>query len=49
MQDKPLALVIDDEADLCRLMQITLNKMGIDTHVAYDVASAKGFFGRQSL
>lgn len=43
MQDKPLALVIDDEADLCRLMQITLNKMGIDTHVAYDVASAKGF------
>lgn len=43
MQDKPLALVIDDEADLCRLMQITLNKMGVDTHVAYDVASAKAF------
>lgn len=43
MQDKPLALVIDDEADLCRLMQITLNKMGVDTHVAYDVANAKAF------
>ncbi len=43
MQDKPLALIIDDEADLCRLMQITLNKMGVDTHIAYDVASAKAF------
>lgn len=43
MQDKPLALIIDDEADLCRLMQITLNKMGVATHIAYDVTSAKAF------
>lgn len=43
MQKKPLALIIDDEADLCRLMQITLNKMGVDTHIAYDVATAKDF------
>ncbi|UYZ90007.1 response regulator [Moraxella bovis] len=43
MQDKPLALIIDDEADLCRLMQITLNKMGVDTNVAYDMASARAF------
>ncbi|UZA32270.1 hypothetical protein LP087_10935 [Moraxella bovis] len=49
MQDKPLALIIDDEADLCRLMQITLNKMGVDTNVAYDMASARAFFGGQSL
>lgn len=46
MQNKPLALVIDDEADLCRLMQITLNKMGVDTHIAYDVATAKDFLAQ---
>lgn len=31
-----LALIIDDEVDLCRLMQMTLKKMGIETKVAYD-------------
>ncbi len=35
------ALVIDDEADLCRLMQITLKKMGIHTDIAYDLATAR--------
>lgn len=34
-----LALIIDDEADLCRLMQMTLQKMGIDSLVAYDFAT----------
>lgn len=35
-----LALVVDDEVDLCRLMQMTLKKMKIDTVVAYDMATA---------
>lgn len=35
------ALIVDDEADLCRLMQITLGKMGIDTTLAYDLNTAK--------
>lgn len=34
-----LALIIDDEVDLCRLMQITLKKMGIESKVAYDYAT----------
>ncbi|BFL69971.1 hypothetical protein SKB0120_10330 [Moraxella osloensis] len=34
-----LALIIDDEVDLCRLMQMTLKKMGIETKVAYDYAT----------
>ncbi|MFW2177396.1 MULTISPECIES: sigma 54-interacting transcriptional regulator [unclassified Moraxella] len=34
-----LALIIDDEADLCRLMQMTLKKMGIESMVAYDFAT----------
>lgn len=41
MQSKYTALIVDDEIDLCRLMQITLTKMGIASDVAYDVASAK--------
>ncbi len=35
------ALVVDDEVDLCRLMQITLTKMGIKSDVAYTLAQAR--------
>lgn len=35
-----LALIVDDEVDLCRLMQMTLKKMKIDTVIAYDMATA---------
>ncbi len=38
------ALVVDDEVDLCRLMQITLTKMGIKIDVAYDLAQAKEYW-----
>ncbi|WP_066802519.1 sigma-54-dependent transcriptional regulator [Moraxella oblonga] len=41
MSNKPTALVIDDEADLCRLMQITLTKMGVTCDVAYDLYRAR--------
>ena len=37
------ALVVDDEVDLCRLMQITLTKMGIKSDIAYDLASANQY------
>lgn len=35
-----IALIVDDEVDLCRLMQMTLKKMKIDTLLAYDMATA---------
>ncbi len=35
-----LALIVDDEVDLCRLMQMTLKKMKIDTIIAYDKVTA---------
>ncbi len=34
------ALIVDDEVDLCRLMQLTLTRMGIGSDVAYDLATA---------
>ncbi|MDO4896422.1 MAG: sigma-54 dependent transcriptional regulator [Moraxella sp.] len=41
MQSKYTALIVDDEVDLCRLMQITLTKMDIHSDVAYDISTAK--------
>lgn len=38
------ALVVDDEVDLCRLMQITLTKMGIKSDVAYTLSQAQTFW-----
>ena len=39
--NKPCALVIDDEPDICELLTLTLGRMNIDTAVASDVGSAK--------
>lgn len=36
-----LALVIDDEPDLCRLLKITLNKMNIEVVSAYNLQEAE--------
>lgn len=47
MSNQPTALIIDDEADLCRLMQITLTKMGVACDVAYDLKSAHAFLSSQ--
>ena len=41
---KPLALVIDDEPDICELLNLTLGRMDIDTETASDVESAKQKF-----
>lgn len=38
---KPRALIIDDEADIRELLDITLARMGIDTVAAENVAAAK--------
>lgn len=38
---QPLVLLVDDEEDLCTLMQMTLARMGIQTHVAYRLQQAK--------
>ena len=42
------ALVVDDEVDLCRLMQITLTKMGIKSDVAYTLSQARAYWQRNS-
>ena len=36
----PTALIVDDEADIRELLEITLGRMGVDTHSAADLASA---------
>lgn len=36
-----LALIIDDEPDICELLELTLNRMGIDTFSAGDLKNAK--------
>lgn len=43
------ALIIDDEVDLCRLMQMTFKKMNIQSVVAYDVATAKTALQQQTF
>ena len=44
---KPLALVIDDEPDICELLTLTLGRMDIATAVAEDVRSAKAQLSKQ--
>ncbi|KOR29322.1 hypothetical protein TI03_02580 [Achromatium sp. WMS1] len=40
---KPLALIVDDEPDIRELLEITLNRMNIDTIAASDLGSAKQY------
>lgn len=42
-KQQPLVLLIDDEPDLCMLMQMTLSRIGIKTHIAHHLAQAKHF------
>ncbi len=39
--NQPLALVIDDEPDICELLTLTLGRMNVDSKSAVDVAGAK--------
>ncbi|MDD2724817.1 MAG: sigma-54 dependent transcriptional regulator [Methylovulum sp.] len=38
--NKPLALIVDDEPDILELLEITLSRMGIETHCAYTLGQA---------
>ncbi len=44
---QPLALVIDDEADICELLSLTLGRMDIATESAGNVGSAKAMLGNR--
>jgi two-component system, NtrC family, response regulator PilR len=44
MKQQPLVLLVDDEPDLCMLMQMTLSRMGIKTHMAHHLKQALQFF-----
>ena len=47
--NQPLALVIDDEPDICELLTLTLGRMDIRTEAAVDVASAKALLGKHDF
>jgi two-component system response regulator PilR (NtrC family) len=37
---QPTALIVDDEPDICELLEITLLRMGIDAHSVFNLAGA---------
>ncbi len=47
--NRPLALVIDDEPDICELLSLTLGRMDINTETAADVKSAKEKFANHKF
>ncbi|HEX5764416.1 MAG TPA: sigma-54 dependent transcriptional regulator [Woeseiaceae bacterium] len=46
---KPLALVIDDEPDICELLALTLGRMNIETDLSADVTGAKQKLSRRKF
>jgi two-component system, NtrC family, response regulator PilR len=46
--EQPLVLLVDDEEDLCILMQMTLSRLGIQTHIAHRVEQAKNLLSKNS-
>ena len=47
--NQPLALVIDDEPDICELLTLTLSRMDVQTKSAADVAAAKTLLGKHNF
>ncbi len=45
----PITLVVDDEPDIRELLEITLNRMNIQTHAAENLASARQLLASQSF
>lgn len=43
MVKQPLVLLVDDEPDLCMLMQMSLSRLGIKSHLAHHLKQAKYF------
>jgi two-component system response regulator PilR (NtrC family) len=46
---QPIALVIDDEPDICKLLEITLNRMNINTLSAHNILDAKKILNEQPI
>ena len=42
-----LALIVDDEPDIRELLELTLARMGIETHSAADVSEATSLLDKQ--
>jgi len=38
---RPIALIVDDEPDICELLELTLSRMDIDSHSAANISAAK--------
>jgi len=47
--NQALALVVDDEPDICELLTLTLGRMHVRTKAAGDVATAKALLGRHAF
>jgi two-component system response regulator PilR (NtrC family) len=47
--NQPLALVIDDEPDICELLTLTLGRMDVQTETAMDVAGAKALLDKHDF
>ncbi len=47
--NQPLALVIDDEPDICELLTLTLGRMDVRTESAADVGTAKRLLGEHEF
>lgn len=47
--NQPLALVVDDEPDICELLTLTLGRMNIRAETAADIASAKALLGASNF
>ncbi|MCU7866549.1 MAG: sigma-54 dependent transcriptional regulator [Candidatus Thiodiazotropha sp. (ex Lucinoma borealis)] len=46
---QPTALIVDDEPDICELLEITLIRMGIDAHSVFDMTTAQKLLAEQSF
>ncbi|MES9990528.1 MAG: sigma-54 dependent transcriptional regulator [Candidatus Thiodiazotropha sp.] len=46
---QPTALIVDDEPDICELLEITLLRMGIDAHSVFDLAAAQKILSEQKF
>ena len=46
---KPVALIVDDEADIRELIEITLSRMGVRTEAAADLAEARAWLAERSF
>ncbi|WP_369160301.1 sigma-54-dependent transcriptional regulator [Candidatus Thiodiazotropha sp. LNASS1] len=46
---QPMALIVDDEPDICELLEITLMRMGIASHSVFDLNTAHKLLTEQSF